>query len=398
MRYDLIIVGGGLVGASLAAALRHLPLRVALIDARPPQQNDPRLIALHLGNIEFLQTLGLWPRLQASAAPIYDVHISQQGRFGALRFSHKTANLPALGYVIPACVIEEALNELLAAIPSLTLLRPAQLQVITQEQAEAVLVVNNQGSEEIYRTPLVMAADGTYSTVRKQLGMEADTFDYQQSALVTTTILQRPHHGIAYERFYSQGTVAMLPLLGQIGATIWTADPATIAELQNLSKPVFVERLQKIMGYRLGRLLTIHERHVFPLLSVKAKRAFQGSVFLLGNAAHTIHPVAAQGLNIALHEVAVIADFIQSKHAQSLPMTPDDFPVLDQRMQAQQKVSLGLSDYLPRWLAKNTSPMHFALQLGMIGLDMLPFAKRNFINTIIGKRPYRYRHEEISSR
>src|SRR5579883_942585 len=222
MHYDLIIVGGGLVGAGLAAALPDK--RIALIDAKLPSQDDPRLFALNYGSCQFLQHLGLWPMLAAHAAPIHQVHVSYQGRFGAVRLTREDAHLPTLGHVIPARFIEAALHDKLASSIHITLYRPAKLISLHQQEGRVTLTLDTAIGQKILHAPLVIGADGTESTVRSQLNIPITVVDYHQSAIVTRTTLKRSHHHIAYERFVDNGAIAMLPLVGNECATIWTAE------------------------------------------------------------------------------------------------------------------------------------------------------------------------------
>ena len=391
--YDIIIVGGGLVGASLACALLDSKpnLHLALIDATSEQQEDPRLLALHLGSCQLLTNLGLWDQLSAHACPIHQVHVSSQGRFGAVRLSREEIHTASLGHVIPAQVINEVLNERLAKLDNLTLLRPARLKTLRQEEGKVLLTVSvpptptlphtaggGNPRERTIHTPPVIAADGTHSTVREQLGIETEIFDYQQSAIVTITELKRSHHHIAYERFSDAGTIAMLPLTEQRCATIWSATNEQVANLMAMNDSAFLQTLQQHFGYRLGRLLKIQKRHVFPLKQVRVKNPLQQSVLLLGNAAHTLHPVAAQGLNLALYEVACLAGALRHCEAGLLKLTLE-------QAQKQLATSVSLSHHLARFMTKESMLIPHLRQLGMLGLDLTPTLKKHFIRRVTGK-------------
>lgn len=374
--FDIIIVGGGLVGAGLASALQQTNLRVALIDARFPSNDDPRLLALNAGSCQFLENLDLWSALAPHAAPIHQVHVSNQGHFGAVRLTREDAQLAALGHVIPAYHIETTLNIALEKLPNISIFRPATLLTLTQENGLATLAIQTETGEKILQAPLVIGADGTESTVRKQLQIKTDIFDYSQSALVTRTSLQRSHKHIAYERFNANGAIAMLPLVNNECATIWTADNDTINHLMGLSDEAFVETLQQEFGYRLGRLLSIAKRHVYPLRMVRAENAFSGCVLLLGNSAHTLSPIAAQGFNLALYEVAVLVDGIKAKL---------DLKQISEQIQRQQSMSIGVSHRLTKMFSNRYSFMSLALQLGMMGLDITTPVKKSFIANIMGR-------------
>lgn len=381
--YDLIIVGGGLVGAGLAVALRHSGLKIALIDARLPSSNDPRLFALNSGSCQFLENLSLWPQLVPHASPIHQVHVSNQGHFGAVRLHREDVSMPALGYVIPAYHIEAALNEELASLANCTVYRPAKLEHLHQQDNTAQLKISTEDEEIILQAPIVIGADGTESTVRKQLNIYTELFDYQQSAIVTKTRLKRNHQHIAYERFNSHGAIAMLPLINDECATIWTADNAVVSQLMELSDAAFLEKLQQEFGYRLGRLQAIQKRHVFPLRMVRAEKAIEQCVFLLGNSAHTLSPIAAQGFNLALYEVAMLAEGIMEKVQRKEVFNADDLQKISAQTQKQQAVSIGVSHRLSRLFSGDLPMAGLAAQLGMMGLDVATPVKKRFIQGML---------------
>jgi len=378
MHYDIIIIGGGLVGRSLAYALHEAPINIALIDASAQDQADPRLIALNYGSFSFLRKLGLWPRLEKYSAPIQKVHASYRGRFGATRLGAQDIQLPALGYVVPAHRINQALIEAMRdSKQTVTELRPARVKALElHEHTSHLTIEHSQGSSRI-SGHLILAADGTESTVRQLLNFETQTLDYQQSAIVTTSQLGRSHNQIAYERFLQDGALAMLPLQTEQGhacATIWTASNTAITHLQALDDQSFMRELQTQFGYRLGRLLNITQRHTFPLRFIQVKNPLQGNVLLIGNAAHTIHPLAAQGLNLALYEIAHLSQTLLDnlRHNQSLNQG------LEQKLITfQPKMNLLFSHYLVELFTSRVFGIDLARQLGMAGLDLCPSVKKH---------------------
>lgn len=385
LRYDLIIVGGGLVGAGLAVALRHSGLHIALVDARLPSNNDPRLFALNAGSCQFLENLMLWPQLNQYASPIHQVHVSHQGRFGAVRLKNEEVNLPALGNVIPAHYIESALNESLATLPNCDIYRPAKLMQLSQQDNTARLTISTEEGEKNLQSSIVIGADGTESTVRAQLNIRTDVFDYDQSAIVARINLKRTHHHIAYERFNQHGAIAMLPLKGEECAMIWTADNVIISQLMELTDAAFLEKLQFEFGHRLGKLQAIQKRHMFPLRMVRAEKAVDQCVMLLGNSAHTLHPIAAQGFNLALYEVAALAEGIMKKIAGQQPFNTDDLQKICAQTQKQQAASIGVSHRLSQWVSKSSILSGLAVQLGMIALDVSTPIKKRFIQGMLGR-------------
>jgi 2-octaprenyl-6-methoxyphenol hydroxylase len=410
-RYDLIIVGGGLVGASLAIALKDTPLSIALIDARTSSQPDPRLFALNASSCQLLDNLGLFNQLISYASPIKQVHVSREGHFGSVRLNAHEADLAALGYVIPAENIEKVINETLHSLPHVTVYAETKLEEIKRDGEELDCFVANSaprndgggvnaprnddggevnaprhdGARNNIHTSFLIAADGSYSTVRQILNIDTITTDYQQSALVARVQLHRPHQHIAYERFNTHGAIAMLPLSHHECAMIWSADTPFVTELMNLSDEIFLQKLQKTFGYRLGRFQHIGKRFIFPLQMIQAKINHVPGVLLIGNAAHTLHPIAAQGFNLALYEVAMIAEKINEHFKKINTLTPDLFSTIAALIQTQLKTSTQLSHRLSQFCTSNSYLIDTLLQTGMAGLDLFPFVKRKFIEKILGK-------------
>lgn len=380
--FDLIIVGGGLVGAGLALALMNADLKIALIEANLPRENDPRLFALNYSSCQFLNNIGVWSELESYAAPIHQVHVSRKGSFGAVRLRREEIELSSLGHVIPAKYIERVMHQLLQTAKHLTVLQPAKLQTIHQKEGSVQVFIETNNETQELQANLLIGADGTMSTVRKQANIKTSIVDYKQHAIVTRTFLQRHHNNIAYERFTDNGTIAMLPLPNNVCATIWTADTETINRLNQLSDAAFINELQNEFGYRNGRFQSIAERHCFPLQMVKAEQNHDDNIILLGNAAHTLHPIAAQGFNLAIYEAAALADaLLQSKN----PFSKQHLAQALQRSNKQQSVSMGVSHFLSDIFMDKNAFSNMLLQCGMNGLDNIIPLKRKFIERMTGR-------------
>lgn len=360
MQFDVIIVGGGMVGASLAYALSSSSsLRIALIDSTPKTIHDPRLIALNHNSFRFYENLSIWSDLVEVAEPILAVHVSHRGRFGRVKFSSEDLNLHPLGFVVPAYHINEALYKKLSSV---TLFCPATLKNIQTHEDMSELEIKLPNETLFISGKIIVGADGTHSTVRKLLQFKTHEMDYQQSALVTITQLKRSHEGIAYERFTKEGAIAMLPLVADHSfrvATIWTERTATINQLQQLEESAFIDELQRQFGLRLGKLIGIKERHVFPLHSIWVENTVKHNVILIGNAAHTLHPIAAQGLNLALWEVALLVSQLQQSHFQ-----------LSSLQSRTHKISYYLSHYLSRFFSADFFIMNQLRQFGLLAMDL----------------------------
>ncbi len=377
--FDLVIVGGGTVGMSLACALQQVSpsLRIALIDARAEKTPDPRLFALNWSSCQLLKNIYLWPLLADYAAPIHTVHVSRRSHFGVLRLDAKTMALPTLGYVIPAVHLEHALQMRLADCSAVTLYRPASLVSLQQTAAGCVLTLLQDDAQQVLHARYVIGADGTHSTVRTLTGITAPQIEVAGAALVTQTQLARHHQGIAYERFTDNGAIAMLPLSEHRCATIWSADRTTIASLHDASDADFLDALQTTFGARLGRFMSTSARATFPLDTMRVPHPVAGSVLLLGNAAHTVHPIAAQGLNMAFYEIATLAEHVTGG---TIPLEK-----ISQTIQSRLSVNLAISQRMPHWLGAHSIGMSCLLSLGMLSLDSVTFAKRMILAPLLGR-------------
>jgi 2-octaprenyl-6-methoxyphenol hydroxylase len=311
--FDVAIVGGGLVGCSLAVALAAQQRRVALIEAftpRDPQPSwDERCIALNAGSRRILEALGLWNALAPSAEPITSTHISERGRFGAARFTAEQAGLPALGYNTPLRAINAALWERARAAGT-HVLCPARLEGIN------VLAdrVHLRLGDTTLAARLVVAADGARSAVREQLGLAADTRDYGQSALVTAIRPKHAHRGVAYERFLPTGPLAILPKPrdgeGHACSLVWTLPTEQLPEYEALDDAAFLSRAMAQFGERLGPFRALGARQSYPLSRVMSEQLTAPRTVFIGNAAQSLHPVAAQGFNLGLRDAATLAELV----------------------------------------------------------------------------------------
>lgn len=378
MKYDLIIVGGGMVGASLAVALNKSNLKIALIDANSHTQlDDPRLIALTHGSCNLLKNVDIWPELVPYAAPIKHIHVSHRGRFGITRIHASDMRLDTLGHLVPAKYITTALEEKLTHASHIDVIRPAVLKNLTQTSDNIELTIHYNNETKTLHTKRVIGADGTHSTVRELLNIPTQTHDYEQSAIVTITELQRHHQFTAYERFLEQGAIAMLPLSDNACATIWTDSNENIARLMQLSDDEFLKTLQTTFGYRLGRFTHIRKRHTYPLKLVLAENYQQHNIILIGNAAHTLHPIASQGLNLALYEIAELTH--------QLIETPNLLHDFTKTINVKQKISTQLSHRLPWLFSTDFFIINVARQLAMLGLDSCKQAKEFFMRNSMGR-------------
>ena len=375
--YDILIVGGGFVGAALARALEPTALRVGVIEANPPAlpqaAGDPRGIALAWGSRQILESLGLWPALAAAACPIKRIHISDRGHFGATRLDCREEHVPALGYVVPADVMADVFTAAITGLPDDSLLRPARVTAIDSAEDRVTVGVKTANGTRSLTAALVVGADGANSVVRAQLGISVHEHAYGQSAVIANITTSRPHDYTAYERFTDSGPVAMLPLDAQHTAMVWTVEAAQLESVMALDDRQFISTLQQRFGYRLGRILSVTPRQSWPLHLRRAASPVAARAVLVGNAAHTLHPVAGQGFNLGLRDVATLADVVTDAWRRH------DDPGQAQSMQRyadwrrrDHELIVGFSDMLVRVFSNPSMPVALVRSLGLALTDYLP--------------------------
>lgn len=319
MQYDIVIVGSGLVGASLALALKNSGLKLAIVDKMPsvsavsPATNTAenlshaRALALSASSVQCLETLGIWQAICPYAEPILEVQVSKEKAFGVSKISARAQNIPALGQVVNADYLNQILNANLNTVENITLKQPEIITAIQACQDNTAYKITLQSGTTL-TTSLLVAADGTDSWVRKWAGIHVATHDYQQDAIVTNIQLARDHQGIAYERFTEEGSIAMLPFGSSTQVKCVLILPRTKTEaLLALSDTNYRETIQSLLGYRLGKLLTLSKRMPYPLRQVTAETLYTEGVVLVGNAANTLNPIAAQGFNLGLRDAMTLA-------------------------------------------------------------------------------------------
>jgi 2-octaprenyl-6-methoxyphenol hydroxylase len=310
---DVAIVGGGLVGASLALALAPTRRSVLLIEAVPPDSAaqpsfDDRSSALGNGSRRVLETLGVWPHLAAAATPITAIHVSDAGHFGAARLEAAELGLEAFGYVVPNRAIGAALWRALEPAPVARRVG-AQVERVDLDPTAARLTVKDAaGGVEHVSARVVVAADGAHSRVRAAAGIDAEVQDYHQVAIVANLEAERRSGGIAYERFTPTGPLVLLPITAGRYTVVWTLAPERAEHMLASPEAEFVAELQRCLGWRVGRVRMAGKRASYPLALARAQAMAGTRAVLVGNAAQALHPIAAQGFNLGLRDAAALAE------------------------------------------------------------------------------------------
>lgn len=389
--YDVLIVGGGLVGASLACALGARGLRVAVVEAVPLRSDqqpsyDDRSLALAQGSKRIFDAMGLWEALRPGVTPIHTIHTSDRGRFGFTRLRREEEGVEALGYVAPARVLGAVLAPRLEALEGVDLVCPARLRHFEVGAAGVEVTLDLEGGTRELRGRLLVAADGSQSRVREELGIDTVQWTYGQTALIANISPQLPHRNIAYERFTDTGPLALLPMSEGRCSLVWTLRDEQVDEVLHLPDAAFLARLQARFGQRLGRLERVGARHAYPLSLVRARESVRPRVALIGNALHTLHPIAGQGFNLGLRDVAVLAELLVDAHAAGQDIGE---AALLQRYAdwrgADHRRVIAFTDGLVRLFSNPLAPVACLRDAGMLALDLLPPAKRLFGRLTMGR-------------
>jgi 2-octaprenyl-6-methoxyphenol hydroxylase len=380
--YDILIAGGGLIGASLAAALAPIGLRVAVVEAHAPESAaqpsyDDRSTAIAEGSHRILAALGVWSRLGAAATPIRGIHVSDRGRFGVTRIAAAEHGVEALGYIVENRALGAALWQRLRAAPTIELLTPARVLDAECDDAIARIDVESEdGTRRALAARLLVVADGAHSRVRERLGVAAQARDYGQVAIIANVTPRRFHQHVAYERFTDSGPLAFLPLSNGRCAVVWTVWAEEAEELLALEDAAFLRRLQGLFGQRLGSLLHAGRRAAYPLELVTAAQQTGARFAVLGNAAHALHPVGGQGFNLALRDVAVLAELVAEAAVAHEDLGAS--ALLEHYAQwrrEDQARSVRFTDGLVRLFTNPLLPVRAARGVGLYALDVLPLAK-----------------------
>ncbi len=370
-RHDVLIVGGGLVGASLAIALDRLGLDVGMVEATPggqmPAVFDQRNLSFAAATVNALAALGVMAKLRAPTGPIRRIHISRQGDFGRVRLAAADYGRDSFGQVVVARDFGEALEARLGELSGLVRYRPARFVGLDgiEDGLRRVRIADAQGEREL-RAALVVAADGTPSAVRAALGIGVEERDYGQTLFVARVRAERAPDGTAYERFRQDGPTALLPRGDRHWGVVHGVDRGEAEAVAALDDARWLQRLQRHAGWRIGRLLESGERSAYPIVRVVAERTVAARAVLLGNAAQTIHPIGAQGFNLGLRDALTLAEELAGA------ADPGDAALLARyaaRRREDRERTLAFSDGLAR-LTANPSPLLAPLRsLGMAALD-----------------------------
>lgn len=402
--YDLVIVGGGMVGASLACALlpvaSELELRVAVVEAEQmPAPGEPvfqpsydaRSTALAYGVRAPFERMGIWPQLVEHLTPIEHIHVSDRGRFGVTRLDAERENVSALGYVVENHWLGQVLLSRLATqgAPWIDFISPAQVEDLDNRADGSQVRISTEEGERTLNAGLVVIADGGRSALREKLGIGYSQSSYEQHALVANVSLDRNHGGVAYERFTDTGPIALLPgedLDGQARCgLVWTLPENDIDEVLALDDAAFLRKLQERFGYRAGRFVRVGERFHYPLKLVLAEEQVRAGLVVLGNAAHALHPIAGQGFNLAFRGVVALADLIIERRRQGLPLGDlQALQAFEAARQSDQFRTIQFSDRTMKLFTSTQPGLGLLRDAGLVALELCPLGKTLLARAAMG--------------
>lgn len=374
---DIAIVGGGVVGglAALMLAKARPDIAITLLDGSAPGQQDPRTLALAHTTLLSLQSVGIaTDKLATAQAKIEHIHVSERRGAGSATLHAKRYQIDALGQVVSAHTLQQAIEQTAAGCSNLSWQMQTRLEQLTQQPAGVDLTLHTgDDTTTQLSAKFVIGADGGRSVVREQLKIARQQYDYQQTALIANVQLDREHQGWAYERFTEHGPIALLPIQAQQMALVWCVPSSDAASIQSLSDNDFLAQLQQAFGFRAGRFIGVEKRASYPLYLLLAERAIHHRCALIGNACHTLHPIAGQGYNLGVRDVVDLVAMVTSAwHSDQGGLQHRDLLAYEaQRQQDYQRIA-GLTDSLVRIFSNQHFPLVAGRNLGLLALRKQP--------------------------
>ena len=387
-QFDVIIIGGGIVGATAACALGRDGMRVAVVEARQPvpveqQQPDPRVFAITRASERIFRSLGVWPAIVRQGAFAFsDMEVWDARGDGVAHFDCAELGEPYLGHMIEPRIIETALSGRLASDDNITRYCPARFRSV-ENQDESVTVTLENG--QCLMASLLIAADGVRSPVREALGVRTRSYDYRQSSVVARVKTAEPHAATAWQRFLPGGPLAFLPMQDGWSSIVWTLPTAAAARIMELDRDAFHEELATAFACRLGSIVDSGEREAWPLRRMHAEHYVIKRAALIGDAAHAIHPLAGQGVNLGLLDAAALTEVIVA--ARQAGRDPGTLRVLrryERWRRGDNLLMMSAMDALNRTFSNTRSPLMRVRNLGLSLVNRSGLLRQLFMRHAMG--------------
>jgi 2-octaprenyl-6-methoxyphenol hydroxylase len=389
---DVLIVGGGMAGMTLACALAGAGVGVAVIDRQPLAATaapgyDGRASAIAYASAQALKGIGVWPLLERHASPIVDIRVADGHPLRGisplfLHYDHREVGDRPFGYIVENRHIRSALHIFAGGLSKLTLLAPAELTALLRDGGRAEARLADGGT---VRARLAVAADGRFSRIRQDAGIASTSLRYRQTSIVCTVNHERAHNGVAVELFLPGGPFAMLPMTENRCNVVWTERADLAPAYLALDDADFLDELGRRFGDWLGAIALTGPRFSYPLGVMHAARYTDRRLALLGDAAHAIHPIAGQGLNLGLRDVAALAELIVDSHRLGLdPAGPQVLERYERWRRFDNLLLTAVTDGLNRLFSNDIGAIRLARDLGLAAVDRLPPVKRFLMRHAMG--------------
>ena len=384
--FDVIIAGGAMAGGTLALALNQLSqqsLSIAVIEAYQQEGIshpgfDSRAIALSYGTVNTLKQFGLWDDLRPVATPITHIHVSDRSHFGMTEIDHAEANVEALGYVIELADVGRIYQTKISQHGKISQYCPLSVTDVKRSQ-ESVTVTLSDGEQ--LQGKMLVAADGALSTCSEQLGLELKEHDFDQYAIIANVEISEPHQGRAFERFTPCGPVALLPMSDQRMSLVWCQPPDKVEALLTCSNEQFLEQLQQAFGWRLGKLIRVGQRASYPLVLRTRSQVVSHRFAIVGNAAQTLHPIAGQGFNLGIRDVASLAEELTRGDALG---SYQQLARYKTRREHDRQMTIGLTSSLVHLFSNDLPTLSVGRNVGLALMDNCALLKAPLLKRTLG--------------
>ncbi|CCN50584.1 2-octaprenyl-6-methoxyphenol hydroxylase [Vibrio nigripulchritudo MADA3029] len=386
-QYDVVIAGGAMAGATLALALEQhsdSSLSIAVIEPHKVEHTshpgyDARSIALSHGTSLLLEKMSLWEQVRPLATPIEHIHVSDRSHAGIANIDKSDVSLPALGYVVELADVGRIYQSRLDAAPNIDFLCPESVKAVERHTEKVIITL---ASGENIEAKLLVAADGALSPSAQSLNLPLSEHDFEQVALIANISLSQPHQGQAFERFTDSGPLALLPMSDNRMSLVWCLRPDKVEEVLSMPDDAFLTALQKSFGWRLGEFTKVGERASYPLLMRSRDQIISHRFAAVGNAAQTLHPIAGQGFNLGIRDVASLAEQI-NKHLED----PGHYSVLSAyrtRREQDRNKTMDLTSGLVHLFSNDYVPMRVGRNLGLMAFEASGAAKASLLARALG--------------